>query len=256
MMTSFLNFFQSLMNVHRFDATASVTAIVRPNTQGSPRNAAGPAPTHPRLSKEEKMNQALEAQHDDSNDQHGDDDQSQPPAQAVTIDVVALYTEHRNHLLRFVQRYVGSHEDAEDVVQNTFIEASKCAHRFSGLSKPSTWLFGIALNLARNQVRRNIADRRDAVDENFMEQIVDTHADPAVLYEMRQMAEKVESLLNELPVKIRATFEAVLDGDATYEEAAEHLHIPIGTVRSRVSRVRATVRSKYGSAPLSLSMHS
>ncbi|UWE18931.1 RNA polymerase sigma factor [Herbaspirillum huttiense] len=201
------------------------------------------------------MNQALEEQLHDSSMQHDEQAHEQAAAQPAPIDVVQLFTEHRTHLLRFIQRYVGSYEDAEDVVQNTFIEASKCAHRFSGLSKPSTWLFGIALNLARNQVRRNIADRCDAVDENFMEQIVDTHADPAVLYEMRQMAEKVENLLNELPVKIRATFEAVLDGDATYEEAAEHLHIPIGTVRSRVSRVRATVRSKYGSAPLSQSLY-
>lgn len=172
-------------------------------------------------------------------------------APVATIDIVKLYTEHRTHLLRFVQRYVGNHEDAEDVVQNTFIEASKCAHRFSGLSKPSTWLFGIALNLARNQVRRSIADRYEAVDEDFMDQIVDTHADPAKLFEMRQIAEKIDSLLSALPPKIRATFEAVLDGDATYEAAAEHLHIPIGTVRSRVSRVRATMRSEYGHSPFS-----
>lgn len=167
-------------------------------------------------------------------------------AATAPIDIVALYTEHRTHLLRFVQRYVGNHEDAEDVVQNTFIEAVKCAHRFSGLSKPSTWLFGIALNLARNQVRRNIADRYEMVDDMFMEQIVDKHADPAMLFELRQIAEKVESLLSGLPPKIRMTFEAVLDGDATYEAAAEQLDIPIGTVRSRVSRVRAAVRNEYG----------
>lgn len=172
-----------------------------------------------------------------------------PAHPVAAIDIVALYTEHRTHLLRFVQRYVGNHEDAEDVVQNTFIEAAKCAHRFSGLSKPSTWLFGIALNLARNQVRRNAADRYEMVDENFMEQLVDTHADPAMLYELRQIAQKIDDLLGELPVKIRSTFEAVLDGDATYEEAAEHLQIPIGTVRSRVSRVRAAVRNEYGNTP-------
>ncbi|EJN02959.1 RNA polymerase sigma factor [Herbaspirillum sp. YR522] len=177
------------------------------------------------------------------------DEAAADAAPAVTIDIVALYTEHRSHLLRFVQRYVGSHEDAEDVVQNTFIEAVKSAHRFSGLSKPSTWLFGIALNLARNQVRRNMADRYDTVDENFMEQLVDSHADPAMLYELRQIAQKVDDLLGELPPKIRSTFEAVLDGDSTYEEAAESLQIPIGTVRSRVSRVRAAVRNEYGNVP-------
>ena len=173
---------------------------------------------------------------------------SSSAAAGQPIDIVQLYSEHRTHLLRFVQRYVGNHEDAEDVVQNTFIEAVRCAHRFSGLSKPSTWLFGIALNLARNQVRRNIADRYEMVEETFMEQIVDHHADPAMLFELRQIAQKVENLLSELPPKIRSTFEAVLDGDATYEEAAEHLHIPIGTVRSRVSRVRAAVRNEYGNS--------
>ncbi|TWC67307.1 RNA polymerase sigma factor [Herbaspirillum sp. SJZ099] len=174
--------------------------------------------------------------------QEGADD----AAPVVQIDILALYTKHRTHLLRFVQRYVGNFEDAEDVVQNTFIEAVKCAHRFSGLSKPSTWLFGIALNLARNQVRRNSADRYEMVDENFMEQLIDASADPAKLYELRQIAQKVDDLLGELPPHIRNTFEAVLDGDATYEEAAQQLNIPIGTVRSRVSRVRAAVRNEYG----------
>lgn len=192
------------------------------------------------------LHPAMAPAHDDADEQEGNPAAAAP---AVTIDVLALCTKHRTHLLRFVQRYVGNHEDAEDVVQNTFIEAVKCAHRFSGLSKPSTWLFGIALNLARNQVRRRAADRYEEVDDDFMGQLVDTHADPAMLYELRQIAQKVDDLLGELPEKIRATFEAVLDGDATYEEAARELQIPIGTVRSRVSRVRAAVRSEYGATP-------
>lgn len=166
------------------------------------------------------------------------------PVTPINID--KLYREHRHHLLRFVQRYVRNPEDAEDVVQNTFMEAMRCADRFSGLSKPSTWLFGIALNLARNQVRRNCADLYQSVDEMFMEQIADFNSDPAMLIELRQIAGRVEAMLNEMPDKIRTTFEAVLDGESTYEEAAESLHIPVGTVRSRVSRVRAAVRSEYG----------
>lgn len=169
-------------------------------------------------------------------------------AAPVAINIDKLYREHRHHLLRFVQRYVRNPEDAEDVVQNTFMEAVRCADRFSGLSKPSTWLFGIALNLARNQVRRNCADMCDVVDETFLSQIADHNADPAMLIELRQIASKVEAMLNELSPKIRSTFEAVLDGESTYEEAAENLHIPVGTVRSRVSRVRAAVRAECGGA--------
>lgn len=162
-----------------------------------------------------------------------------------TIDVTKLFMDHQQHLYRFVQRYVRNSEDAEDVVQNTFMEAIRCADRFSGLSKPSTWLFGIALNLARNQVRRNCADMYEAVDESYIEQIVDQHANPADLFESRQITSKVEALLRSFPSKIRDTFDAVVNNDATYEEAAASLHIPIGTVRSRVSRVRAAVREQF-----------
>lgn len=167
---------------------------------------------------------------------------AEAPVPQPAIDVTALYCQHRTHLLRFVQRYLGNQSDAEDVVQNTFVEALRCADRFSGLSKPSTWLFGIALNLARNQGRRNGADRYETVEEDFMEQLVDIHADPALQFEWRQMARKVERLIDDLPAKIRATFEAVLEGELTYEEAARDLKIPIGTVRSRVARVRAAAR--------------
>lgn len=173
---------------------------------------------------------------------------AQQPASAPVppLDIGALFMKHHTHLLRFVQRYVRNAEDAEDVVQHTFMEAVRCADHFSGLSKPSTWLFGIALNLARNQVRRKYADMCEPLDEVFLEQIVDPNADPAYLIELRQIADKVEGLLNNLPNDIRATFDAVLDKECTYEEAAEQLHIPVGTVRSRVSRVRSAVRDKCG----------
>ncbi|WP_136416925.1 RNA polymerase sigma factor [Herbaspirillum sp. ST 5-3] len=169
------------------------------------------------------------------------------PASSVVIDLNQLYRDHHRHLLRFVQRYVRNSEDAEDVVQNTFVEAARCAQRFAGLSKPSTWLFGIALNLARNHERRKYASLCDTVDDAFIEQIADIGADPAYLIENREVAGKVLALLESLPPKVRATFEAVLEGDATYEQAAAQLQIPVGTVRSRVSRVRTAVRAHFGS---------
>ena len=164
----------------------------------------------------------------------------------LVLDIDQLFRTHHRHLLLFVLRYMRNAEDAEDVVQQTLIEALRCAHRFSGLSKPSTWLFGIALNLARHQVRRNCAQDHEALDDVALEQIVDTHGDPAMQLEWRQTAAKVDGMLARLPAGIRATFEAVLDGGATYEQAACELQIPVGTVRSRVSRVRAAVRAGCG----------
>lgn len=168
------------------------------------------------------------------------------PGTPSALDIEKLFCEHRHHLLRFVQRYVRKMEDAEDVVQSTFLEAMRCSDRFSGLSKPSTWLFGIALNLARNQVRRNCGDMYEVVDEAFMNEIIDQNSDPANVIELRELAKMIGVCLHEMPEKIRATFEAVVDGESTYEQVAEALQIPIGTVRSRVSRVRAAVRSEFG----------
>lgn len=166
------------------------------------------------------------------------------PAVPATIDINQLYFEHYEHLLRFVQRYLRNPEDVEDVVQSTYCEALRCADRFAGLSKPSTWLFGIALNLARNQVRRNCATPSEVLDESMLEQITDLCADPADLIEQRQIAVLADSLLDQFPASTRTTFEAILEGDCTYEQAACQLNIPIGTVRSRVSRVRAAIRAK------------
>lgn len=168
------------------------------------------------------------------------DSQSQVPP----LDLDQLYRKHHHHLLRFVRRYVYNGDDAEDIVQNTFIEAMRCADRFSGLSKPSTWLFGIALNLARSHVRRNCANHCEPMDETLLLQIADAHADPADLVQMREIADKVQELLDGMPQNLRTTFEAVLDGESTYEQAAEKLQVPIGTIRSRVSRVRAVVRAE------------
>ncbi len=184
-----------------------------------------------------------------------DNDNSAPPAMedmapsatpAVKIDIPELFRTHRSHLLRFIQRYLQNSADAEDVLQDTFIETMRCADKFAGLSKPSTWLFGIALNMARSQVRRNCSSMLDLVDDTVLNQYADHGADPARLVEVRQIARKVDSYLDTLTPKLRTTFEAVLEGDITYEAAAEQLQIPIGTVRSRVSRVRASVKAELG----------
>jgi RNA polymerase sigma factor (sigma-70 family) len=161
------------------------------------------------------------------------------------LDINLLFRKHRLHLLRFVQRYVRNSDDAEDVVQNSFLEAVRCADRFAGLSKPSTWLFGIALNLARNQVSRNCANLTDTVDDQVIEAIADNDGNPADLIERREIADRINAVLGHLQPKIRDTFEAVLEGSCTYEEAAVQLDVPIGTIRSRVSRVRNNLRSRF-----------
>jgi RNA polymerase sigma factor (sigma-70 family) len=169
-----------------------------------------------------------------------------PIDSTTALNITELFVKHRGTLIHFVMRYVRNRDESEDIVQSTFMEAMRCANRFSGLSKPSTWLFGIALNIARNQIRHNSNTVLESIEVEHMEQIIDEFADPCRTLASRQIIDKVAVLLGHLPPEINATFKAVIDGDATYEEVAKELNIPVGTVRSRVSRVRSNVRTELG----------
>lgn len=166
-----------------------------------------------------------------------------PAFETTAIDVESLYRSHHKFLFAFVRRYVRNVSDAEDVVQSTFLEATRCAASFSSLSKPSTWLFGIALNLSRNHVRKQMAPGTFVdVTEAGLE-VEDPFGDPARLVESRQLVVKSLEYIDSLPTDLRATFEAVLADDQSYKLAARDLRIPIGTVRSRLSRVRAQLKT-------------
>ncbi len=161
--------------------------------------------------------------------------------QIPEIHVDQLFSKHYVNLVRFTQRYVHNIDDAKDVVQATFIEAIRCSDRYKGSSLPSTWLFGIALNLARDHARKRYVTTIRMADESLIDDLLDVSANPADLVENQQLASSVEKMISELPKRLRDTFELVLEHEANYAEAAEKMRIPIGTVRSRISRIRQQI---------------
>src|SRR5687767_7379360 len=74
--------------------------------------------------------------------------------QELNLDIHSLAKNYDKRLFHFVLRRIRNEEDARDIVQTTYMEAIKCAHNFRHESKPETWLMGIALNLARNQLHK------------------------------------------------------------------------------------------------------
>ena len=161
--------------------------------------------------------------------------------QIPEVHVDQLFNKHYVNLVRFTQRYVRNVDDAKDVVQATFIEAIRCSDRFNGTSLPSTWLFGIALNLARDHARKHYAASIRMADESLINDLLDMSANPADLIENRQLANNIATMISKLPQRLRDTFELVLEHDANYAEAAKKMQIPIGTVRSRISRIRQQI---------------
>jgi RNA polymerase sigma factor (sigma-70 family) len=154
----------------------------------------------------------------------------------------ALVRAHSPRLYSFVRRRIGNPADVEDIVQDTFVEAMKGMSRFKGTSRPETWIFGIAMNLVRNHYKRRRV--RDVVD---YDQEVDALAEeidsnPATLCEHREILQRLNVACGQLNEETRIVLERVFDDCLTYEEAASSLGIPVGTVRSRISRVRSQLR--------------
>jgi RNA polymerase sigma-70 factor, ECF subfamily len=148
-------------------------------------------------------------------------------------------------------RFVGP-ADAEDVVQETFLRAYHGLGKFRGESSLKTWLYAIALNRARarlgtlGRLRAMFVPGRSREDDPFAS--LDDAADPAASPEenavLKERRVLLRAAIRALPEEFRA---AVLLRDLeglSYEEVAEVLAVPIGTVRSRLARGRALLKEK------------
>jgi RNA polymerase sigma-70 factor (ECF subfamily) len=145
---------------------------------------------------------------------------SQPPAQLET-----LYQRHAPELLRFLARAVPSAADAEDLLQETFIEAVRFDDRISEAASPRAWLFGVARNVAA-AFRRRLRTRRTVPLLHDLAAPAAASVDPRL--------EQVRRALQNLESPFRETLELRARDDLSYAEIADVLQVPVGTVRSRI----------------------
>lgn len=163
------------------------------------------------------------------------------PAAMNLSDIETLARTHTARLASFLRRRVGNASDVEDLVQDTLLEAMRCMDQFQGQSRPETWLFGIALNLSRTYHKR--ARVRDIYADVETDDIPsDRCDDPCELVSQRQSMERVAAAVKNLPGDSFKLLEMVVHDNLSYDEAATEMGIPTGTVRSRVSRVRAQLK--------------
>lgn len=154
-----------------------------------------------------------------------------------------LIDAYQNRVYGFVKKMVRNSEDASDIAQEVFIRAYQALDRFDGRSSLRTWLFRIAYNLCIDLARKQ--DRTPSTftlesseeDESPME-IADQRWDPETIVMDDELAGVVETALANMSEKLKTVLLLHDKEDFSYDEIAETLNMPVGTVKSRLFLAR------------------
>lgn len=151
-----------------------------------------------------------------------------------------LVDRHQGAVRAFLRRLLGDHADADDLAQETFIAAWSSIGAFRGGSSLRTWLCGIAWRKARSAQRSWFRARTR--DRAWGEQ----RASEAPIAAASEDAMAVKQALGGLPLEQRAAVALCLAGDFSHSDAAEVLNMPLGTVKSHVTRGKAKLLQTLG----------
>jgi RNA polymerase sigma-70 factor (ECF subfamily) len=151
-----------------------------------------------------------------------------------------IVEKYKDRLMNAIFRMIQSEQEAEDIVQETFLRVYQHRKSFDFRHCFSTWLYTIALNLARNELRKrkrfkffDIFDMQGHENEIAVEMELPSNL-PKIL----------EQAISSLPDKYKMAFILRDVQEQPYDEVAKIMNIPLGTVKSRVNRARALLREK------------
>ncbi len=158
-------------------------------------------------------------------------------------EIVARY---KNPLYNFVCRLLGDPMFSEDIVQETFVRVYRNKHRYHRIAKFSTWIYTIASNLAKTELRRRKVKQFFSISSKGTDEkdydLPDYSSDVERDVDLTMKQEAVLKEIDRLPSPFK---EAVILRDLqdlAYEEISHILDVPLGTVKSRVNRGRARLQ--------------
>lgn len=166
-----------------------------------------------------------------------------------------LVVKYQARVLHLVLRLVKDPDEAADVVQETFIRAYKALAAFRGDSAFYTWLYRIAVNTAKNQLlgaqRRPLIESLESEEEGEQRDVPDRlrdYATPEQILLKEQVLHTIQQTLESLPVELKTALLLREIEAMSYEEIAQAMNCPVGTVRSRIFRAREAIDQQL--APL------
>jgi len=161
-----------------------------------------------------------------------------------------LVVKYQQRVINLISRFVKNHSDALDVSQETFIKAYRALPNFRGESAFYTWLYRIAVNTAKNhltvQSRKITKSDYDVTDIEQIEgnMSLTEHTTPENLLVKEELQEIVLRTIENLPEDLKSAIMLREIEGLSYEEIANVMECPVGTVRSRIFRAREMIDNK------------
>ncbi len=158
-----------------------------------------------------------------------------------------LVDRYKSRLYNYLFRLVRNEDEAEEIAQETFVKAFIHADKYKTIAKFSTWLYTIATNLVRNRLRAKKRAPRfmslwgragDSDEEVKQIDLEDTGRQPDVQFNDKELGEVINSAIEKIPEKYRASFVLREINQLSYEEISAVTGLKLGTVRSRINRAR------------------
>lgn len=161
-----------------------------------------------------------------------------------------LVAKYQHKIVKLISRYIRDQSEVLDVAQDAFIKAYRALPKFRGESAFYTWLYRIAINTAKNYLvaqGRRLPDSDVEIDvaEQFegASELRD-YATPERLLLKDEIEKTVFDVIDQLPEDLRTAITLRELEGLSYEEIAEAMGCPIGTVRSRIFRAREAIQNK------------
>ncbi len=167
-----------------------------------------------------------------------------------------LVSRYEKRVFNFAYRITGNYHDAWDVAQEAFLRVFHSIHTFRGDAVFTTWIYRIITNVYLDERKKSKSHRQTSLDEyidleenSVSRQIEDDGPAPDEIVENRERDRVVQEAINSLPEYQRMIVTLYHMQHRSYEEIAEILQLPIGTVKSRLNRARQALQEKLESEP-------
>ncbi|MDE0483644.1 MAG: sigma-70 family RNA polymerase sigma factor [Candidatus Poribacteria bacterium] len=161
-----------------------------------------------------------------------------------------LVRRYQDALVNYIYYTINDYHRAEDLAQETFLRVFKNASRYEPKASFKSWLYTIATNLSKNEIRnrarRNTYFLEDMVEENedvyHSEFMIDTRYQPDILYEKKERQQLIKKTLKQLPENQRLALTLVTYQELSYEEISDILNCSTGAVKSLIHRARQNMK--------------